>query len=309
MDHPQFETRVAEVRRFGRFYTRQIGVLQEGLLKSPYSLTEARVLYELAHREGVTAAELVKDLGLDPGYLSRILRRFAHRSLIRKAASTTDGRQSHLSLTKAGRAAFAALDRASRDEVAAMLTAIDPDAQARLCAAMQSIERVLSGGAGDRVPFLLRPHRPGDMGWIVHRQAVLYTREYGWDAQFEGLIAGIVAQFIETFDPARACCWVAERDGEVVGSVFVVPRAATEAQLRLLYVEPSVRGLRLGSRLVDEAIRFARDKGYRTMTLWTNDILVSARRIYEAAGFRLIAEEPHRSFGHDLVGQTWSLDL
>lgn len=204
---------------------------------------------------------------------------------------------------------FAVLDRASRDEVGAMLAAIDPDAQARLCAAMQAVERTLAGGATDRAPFLLRPHRPGDMGWIVHRQAVLYAREYNWDARFEGLIAGIAARFIENFDPARACCWVAERDGEIVGSVFVVPRTARKAQLRLLYVEPSARGLGLGMRLVDEAMRFARDKGYRSMVLWTNDILVAARRIYEAAGFSLIAEEPHHSFGHDLVGQTWSRDL
>jgi len=305
----EFDQRVADVRAFNRFYTRQFGLLQDGLVKSPFSLSEARVLYELAHRDQPTATDLAKDLGLDAGYLSRILRRFSQRGLVKKSRSRTDGRQSHLSLTKKGRQAFGALNRASCDEVGAIVAALDPGEQSRMTAAMETIQRLLAPGSATSEPFVLRPHRIGDMGWVVHRQAVLYAQEYDWDAHFEGLVAGVAAQFIETFDPRYECCWIAERNGEIVGSVFVVRISKTEARLRMLYVEPAARGLGVGRRLVEEAICFARDRRYRTLRLWTNDNLVSARRIYEAAGFHLVEEEPHHSFGHDLVGQTWDLDL
>jgi len=309
MPDAELDRHIAGVRAFNRFYTRQMGLLGDGYLKSAFSLAEARVLYELAHRDRPTASELARDLGLDAGYLSRILRRFVQRGLLRKSPSRTDRRQQHLALTRKGRRAFAGLDRASREEVGAALGPLDAAARRRLGAAMETVRHLLAPGPAVPAPVVLRPHRIGDMGWIVHRQAVLYAQEYGWDGHFEGLIAGIAGTFIETFDPASACCWIAERNGETAGSVFVVRHAKTVARLRLLYVEPSARGLGIGKRLVEEAIRFARERGYRKMILWTNDILVEARHIYEAAGFRLIAEEPHHSFGHDLVGQTWELKL
>jgi DNA-binding MarR family transcriptional regulator/N-acetylglutamate synthase-like GNAT family acetyltransferase len=302
--------RIAAVRQFSRFYTRRIGALREGLHDSPFSLTEARVLYELAQRDGLTAGQLAKELALDPGYLSRILRGFARRGLLDKAVSAADGRQSLLALTEAGRAAFAPLDAGSRAEIGAMLAPLPGAAQRRLIAAMRTIERLLDGGGGDpKEPYLLRGHQPGDIGWVIHRQGALYAEAYGWDERFEALVAEIAAKFINDFDPARERCWIAERDGEIVGSVFLVKQSARIAKLRLLYVEPAARGLGIGRRLVQECIRFARHKGYRKITLWTNDILVSARRIYEAAGFTLLAEERHHSFGHDLVGQNWELEL
>lgn len=309
MASPEHDQHVAGVRAFNRFYTRQMGLLQDGLLKSSYSLAEARVLYELAHRNSPTASEIATDLGLDAGYLSRILRRFVQRGLLDKSPSRTDGRRSHLVLTKKGRQAFGGLDRASRGDVAAILGDLDPGEQSRLTAAMGAIQDILVPGPAGSEPFILRPHGIGDMGWVVHRQAVLYAREYGWDGRFEGLVAGVAAQFIETFDARYECCWIAERNGEIVGSVFIVRFSETEARLRMLYVEPAARGLGVGRLLVGEAIRFARDRGYRTLRLWTNKNLVSACRIYQAAGFRLVEEEPHHSFGHDLVGQTWDLAL
>jgi DNA-binding MarR family transcriptional regulator/GNAT superfamily N-acetyltransferase len=301
--------RVAAVRRFNRFYTKRIGVLREGLHDSPFSLTAARVLYELAQRDGWSAAELAKELALDPGYLSRILRTFARRGLIDRTVCEADGRRSLLALTKAGRAAFAPLNQGSRAEIGAMLEPLSGVAQRRLVGAMHVIESLLDGAPGDRAPYLLRPHQPGDIGWVTHRQGVLYAEEYGWDERFEALVAEIGATFINKFDGARERCWIAERDGEVVGSVFLVKQSARIAKLRLLYVEPAARGLGIGRRLVRECIRFARLKGYRKLTLWTNDILVSARRIYQAEGFVLVAEERHHSFGHDLVGQNWELAL
>jgi len=303
---------VAAVRRFNRFYTRQIGVLNEGLLHSPFSLTEVRVLYELAHREQPTAAELGKALGLDAGYLSRILRGFKRRRLISRTSSAADRRRSHLSLTDAGREAFAALDARSGEEVAAMLGDLTDGEQSELLQSMQTIERLLGADVETKAAnasYLLRPHQPGDMGWVVHRHGLLYAQEYGWDERFEAMVAGIVKTFIERYDPKRERCWMAEKDGEIVGSVFLVQHSKTVAQLRLLLVEPRARGLGIGARLVAECERFARQVGYRTITLWTNSILHAARRIYERYGFALVKEAPHRSFGKDLVGQTWELEL
>jgi DNA-binding MarR family transcriptional regulator/GNAT superfamily N-acetyltransferase len=308
MAQSEFARRVEAVRRFTRFYTRQIGVLHEGLLNSPFSLAEARVLYELAHRDMPTAAELGTELGLDAGYLSRILRGFVKNGLLAKTPSEQDGRQRFLALTAKGRKAFAPLDRRSRDEVGAMVADLAPAEQARLIEAMRTVETLL-GRKTAPPAYVLRPHRPGDIGWVIHRHAALYAQEYGWDESFEALVAEIGAKFIRDFDIRRERCWIAERDGDIVGSVFLVKQSDTVAKLRLLIVEPAARGLGIGHRLVDECIRFARQAGYRQLTLWTNDILVAARRIYEAAGFRLVLEEKHRSFGHDLVGQNWELDL
>ena len=303
------DPRVDAVRRFNRLYTRRIGALRAGLLDSPFSLAEARLLYELAHRERPAAAELARDLGLDAGYLSRLLRGLERRRLISRERSKSDARQSLLSLTAAGRRTFATLDTRSDAEVRAMLGKLSDAGQRRLVEAMRDVERLLGAAPEPKVPYLLRPHRPGDMGWVVHRHAALYAQEYGWDERFEALVATIVAKFIDNFDPRRERCWIAEREGEIVGSVFLVQKSPTVAQLRMLYVEPAARGLGIGKRLVDECERFARDKGYRKIVLWTNSILHAARHIYQAAGYRLVAEEPHHSFGHALVGQTWELKL
>lgn len=303
------EERVEAVRRFNRFYTKQIGVLQESLLSSPFSLTEARVMYELAHQAQTTATQLGQELGLDAGYLSRILRDFAGRGLISKQPSETDGRQNALALTPQGEAAFALLNSRSREDIGAMLATLPVSEQHRLTEAMTTIERILNPPTERPAAYLIRPHQPGDMGWVVYRHGVLYSQEYGWDEQFEALVATIVAEFIQQFDPKFEACWMAEMDGEIVGSVFLVKKSETIAKLRLLLVEPKARGLGIGSRLVEECIRFARRMGYQKMTLWTNSILTSARHIYEKAGFTLVAEEAHHSFGHDLVGETWELTL
>jgi len=301
--------RIAAVRQFTRFYTKHIGVLREGLHESPFSLTQARVLYELAHRTAPTAADIARDLGLDAAYLSRILRAFAQRGLIARTRSDKDARQTHLSLTPAGREAFAPLDRGSHQEVAAMLAPLSAGAQARLIAAMGTIEQLLGKDTREAPPYLLRPHQPGDMGWVVGRHGALYAQEYRWNMEFEALVADIVAAFIRNFEERRERCWIAEVDGAPVGSVFLVKQSDDVAKLRLLLVEPQARGLGIGARLVSECIRFARITGYRTLTLWTNDVLIAARRIYQAAGFRLVQEEKHRSFGHDLVGQNWEMEL
>ena len=303
------DPRVDVVRRFNRFYTRRIGALRAGLLDSRFPLAEARLLYELAHREQPTASELARDLGLDAGYLSRMLRGLERKRLITRERSPSDARQSLLGLTAAGRRAAATLDTRSSAEVRAMLGKLPDAGQRRLVEAMRDVERLLGTAPEPNVPYLLRPHRPGDMGWVVHRHAVLYAQEYGWDERFEALVAKIVAKFIDDFDPQRERCWIAERGGEIVGSVFLVAKSPTVAQLRMLYVEPAARGLGIGKRLVDECERFAREQGYRKIVLWTNSILHAARHIYEAAGYRLVAEEPHDSFGHRLVGQTWELKL
>jgi len=309
----ELAARIATVRRFNRFYTKQIGVLQEGLLASEFSLTEARVLYELAYPGaaggGVSAAQLARALALDPGYLSRILAEFARRGLLTRRPSEADGRQSLLALSEAGRAAFAPLDDGARAEIGALLERLPAPAQRRLIDAMATIERLLGAPGPAREPYLLRPHQPGDIGWVIQRHGALYAEEYGWDETFEALVAEVAAKFITALDTKRERCWIAERDGAQVGSVFLVRQADDIAKLRLLLVEPAARGLGIGRRLVDECIVFARRVGYRKITLWTNDILVSARRIYQAAGFVLVAEERHHSFGHELVAQTWELAL
>ncbi len=299
------------VRHFNRFYTREIGVLEEKFLHSPFSLAEGRVIYELANRSPLTATAVGQALRLDTGYLSRLVRGLKGRGLIDGRASETDGRQRFLSLTAKGRRAFAQLDSASRTEIQSMLDRVPPDQRPRLVGAMQAIEALLGAAPQPRVSYILRPHQPGDMGWIVHRQALLYAQEYGWSGEYEALIARITADFIEHFDPKRERCWIAERDGAIVGSIFAVrdPQRDGVAKLRLLYVEPSARGLGIGARLVQEVTRFARQAGYRTLTLWTNSVLVSARRLYEAEGYTLVGEEPHHSFGNDLVGQTWERAL
>jgi DNA-binding MarR family transcriptional regulator/GNAT superfamily N-acetyltransferase len=305
------EDRIGAVRRFNRFFTRQIGVLREGLLHSPYSLTEARIIYEIAHRDVVTAADLGRELGLDAGYLSRMVSRLEQRGLLDRLPSESDGRQRLLRLTPAGEQAFALLDQRARDEVAEMLHNLSEEEQQRVLTSMQTIESVFDQGKSFKFaePFFLRSHESGDMGWVTHRHGVLYRQEYGWDERFEALVAQVVSDFINNFNPARERCWIAEMGGEIVGSVFVVQASETVAKLRLLLVEPKARGLGLGSRLVEECIRFARRNGYKKMTLWTNSVLVAARRIYERAGFKLVAQEPHNSFGHDLVGETWELGL
>jgi DNA-binding MarR family transcriptional regulator/GNAT superfamily N-acetyltransferase len=308
-DDPSLADPVAAVRRFSRFYTRQLGLLGEGLLKSDFSLTEARVLYELANRDALTASGLCHDLGLDAGYLSRILKAFRQRGLIAGAASPRDGRQTLLALTEVGRAAFEPLDRASQEDVGMMISRLVPEQTAALLQAMRTVERLMGTPDPATAPITLRPHRVGDIGWIAHRQAILYAGEYGWDETFEALAAEILALFVKNFDPASERSWIAERDGEVIGSVFVMRGSETVAKLRLLYVEPAARGLGLGRTLVDECIGFARARGYRTLTLWTNDVLVPARRVYQAAGFTCVAAAPHRSFGKDLVGETWELAL
>ena len=303
------DQKVAAVRSFNRFYTRQIGLLDKGYLKSSFSLSEVRVLYELAHRNKPTATELGKDLGLDAGYLSRMLRSFEKRGLIKRQASERDGRQSHLSLTAKGRKAFAPLEARSHDEVAAMLNKLPAAEQNRLVAAMHTIAALLGAQPEAKTPYLLRPHLPGDMGWVIHRHGVLYAQEYGWDERFEALVAEIAAKFIQHFDSKHERCWIAEKDGAIVGSVFLVKQSDDVAKLRLLLVEPSARGLGIGVRLVDECIHFARQAGYRKITLWTQSILYAARHIYQKAGFRLVHEEQHNSFGFDLVSETWELEL
>jgi DNA-binding MarR family transcriptional regulator/GNAT superfamily N-acetyltransferase len=303
------EEKISAVRQFNRFFTRQIGVLREGLLHSSYPLTEARILFELGQRGQLTASVLGRELGLDAGYLSRLLARLEQQGLLEKVRSEYDGRQRLLSLTAQGKEAAALLDQRSRAEVAEMLGELSDEDQQRLLKAMQTVEGVFTTGLKFSEPFVLRPHEPGDMGWVTHRHGVLYYQEYSWDQSFEALVAQITADFINNFKPERERCWIAEMDGEIVGSVFVVQSSITVAKLRLLLVEPKARGLGLGSRLVEECIRFARRRGYQKMILWTNSVLVEARHIYAKHGFKLTAEEPHHSYGHDLVGETWELLL
>jgi DNA-binding MarR family transcriptional regulator/GNAT superfamily N-acetyltransferase len=310
------DARVAAIRRFSRFYTRWAGALDEGYLDSPFSLAEVRVLYELAHRDAPTSTELRRELQLDAGYLSRLLSSLERRRLVRRVKSSADARRTHLQLTPKGAAEFERVSARTSRDVARLIHPLGDAEQRRLVEAMRTIETLLDTGAraeGDdrRPPYILRPPDIGDYGWIVERHGVLYAREFGWDERFEALVAGIIAEFVNHFDPSRERCWIAERDGERVGSVFLCrhPEREAVARLRLLLVEPSARGLGIGRRLVEECVRFARSRGYRTITLWTNSVLTSARRIYEQTGFTLVSEQPHRMFGPELVGQTWELAL
>ncbi|HUJ61711.1 MAG TPA: helix-turn-helix domain-containing GNAT family N-acetyltransferase [Kofleriaceae bacterium] len=305
------DRRIAAIRGFNRFYTAQIGVLQNRLHDSPFALPEARLLYELGHRENLTATALGHELGLDAGYLSRLLQSLERRGFVRKLSSAEDRRQNLLSLTPAGHAALLPLEMRARDEIADLLKPLDEKRQRALLAAMTAIETSLRPElpATRRTGFLLRPHRVGDLGWVASRHGALYAEEYGWNGEFEAFVARLVARFITHFDPAREGCWIAEVDGEPVGSAFLVRHSETIAQLRMLFVEPRARGLGIGKALVDQCIRFARQNGYRKVVLWTNRGLHAARHLYEAAGFRLLAEERHRSFGKKLVGQNWELDF
>lgn len=303
---PQLIERADTVRRFNRFYTRQIGVLQEHLLQTEFSLTEMRILYELGHRADLTSADLCQALGLNAGYLSRIISGFEKKGLIAKSRSATDARAQQLQITEAGKAVLGPLEQASRDEVVAMLQRLPEPQQEQLIEAMTRVQVLLGEGTSS---WLLRDPLPGDMGLVVQQQAVLYTREYGWNSEFEALVAEIVARYLREFDPAAERCWIAEKDGRAVGSIFVVRHDQTTAKLRMLYVDASARGLGIGQRLVAEAVRFARDAGYRQMVLWTTSNLTAARKLYESAGFRLVEEEPMHSFGKDLVSQTWALAL
>jgi DNA-binding MarR family transcriptional regulator/N-acetylglutamate synthase-like GNAT family acetyltransferase len=304
-------TQIEAVRRFNRFYTVEIGVLNQGMLDSPLALTELRVLYELSGRQQATAAELGKELRLDPGYLSRIVRRFHERGWLRRDPSSADGRQIELCLTGRGKRAFAGLDRRARDQIGALLGRCSPLDQERLIAAMATIERALGGPSpsGPGASFVIRQHQPGDLGWIVDRHGALYRREYGMDERFEALVARIAADFLARHDPRRERCWIAERDGERVGSIMLVAKSKRVAKLRCLLVDPSARGLGIGARLVDEVVRFARQAGYRSITLWTTSALVAAGHIYQAAGFQLTEEAPDELFPPGQLGQTWDLTL
>jgi DNA-binding MarR family transcriptional regulator/GNAT superfamily N-acetyltransferase len=296
------------VRSFNRFYTKQIGLLRKGYLDSRFTLSEVRVLYELAYGASLTASDLVKKLDLDPGYLSRTLRSFEKEGLIGRKPSPSDARQSLVTLTAKGRRAFQPLDRKSHDETAAMLGKLSPMDQVRLIQAMHTIERLL--GPPAPVRYKLRRHRPGDMGWVIHRHGALYNQEYGWDARFEALVAEIAAKFIHNYDPKRERCWIAESDGAIIGFVFLVRQTDTIANLRMLLVEPSARGLGLGIRLVNECVRFARKADYRKITLWTQSNLDAARGIYEKTGFQLVHQEPNPvAFGKNLISETWNLAL
>ena len=305
----ELSAHVEAVRRFSRFYTTRIGLLEEGLLDSPFSLTEGRVIWELAHRSDITATELASDLGVDAGYLSRVLRGLQRRDILRKRRSPDDGRAFLLTLGPKGRAAFGKLDAASREQIGELIGHLGPTDRARLTSAMRTVEDLLSGALEGPVPYILRDPHAGDLGWIVASHGRIYAEEYGWDDRFEATAAQIVARFVQKRDPKRERCWIAEREGENVGCVLVVARSPRVAQLRCLIVDPAARGLGIGRRLVQECIRFARQTGYRRMMLWTVDILHAARRIYEQEGFELTNEEPWDGFGPALVSQTWERPL
>jgi DNA-binding MarR family transcriptional regulator/GNAT superfamily N-acetyltransferase len=311
----RLDDRITAIRRFNRFYTRQIGVLRKNFLDTPYSLGEARVLYEIASHGSPTASAIARALDLDAGYLSRLLRNFERRGLIRRQTSPRDARQSHLSLTPRGRRAFAPLERRSQHDAATMLERLPPAAQSRLIAAMHTIQGLLDGDLAAQRPgrggagHILRAPVPGDFGWIVRRHAELYAQEYGWTAPFEGLCAQIVADFANGYDAKRERCWVAAVDGDPVGCIFLVKDSAKVARIRLLLVDPKARGLGLGAHLVDECVRFARRAGYTKITLWTHSVLTAARHIYQKAGFHLTGTERHKSWGRPVTSEFWDLDL
>jgi DNA-binding MarR family transcriptional regulator/GNAT superfamily N-acetyltransferase len=304
-------SQIASFRHFNRMYTRYIGTLDEGLLHTDYTLAEARVLYELATRTAPKATEIAEALAVDPGYLSRLLGKFERDGLLHKKTSEQDGRSTELTLTAHGSSAFTKLNALSNEQAGGTLHNLPPTARMELIRCMRSIEALLMNVDRDRPPFVLRPHRTGDMGWVVYREAVGYAEQFGWDGSFEMLAAKIVTEFLNNFEPARERCWIAEIDGHHVGHIFLVkhPAQPDTAKLRLLFVEPGARGLGLGDALVNECIRFARSAGYRRIVLWTQSILTSAHRIYQRAGFRLVKEEPHHTFGHDLIGQEWELEV
>ncbi len=299
---------VATVRNFNRFYTRQIGVLREGLLNSPYSLTQVRVLYELANRKGPTASELCQDLDLDPGYLSRLLRSFEKQGLIRKTSSSHDGRQSLLYLSPAGRQLFRKLDAQQNAEVGAMLQKLSPAQRSRLDPALRNLRAALEPEALN-LSYTLRSFRPGDIGWVIHRHGALYFAEQRYDEQFEALVAGIAAEFVQNYDPQRERCWIAEKDGQIAGCIFLVKKSKAVSKLRLLLVEPWARGLGIGKRLVAECVQFAREAGYKKIVLWTQSDLPAARHLYQQAGFQLLEQKPHHSWGRDLISEIWELKL
>ena len=303
---------IARVRAFNRDYTRRIGVLSEGLLESPYSLTEVRVMYEIAHREAVTAGELAQDLELDKGYLSRILKGFEAKKLLARRAAPEDARRQYLRLTPAGMRVFTPIEARTQEQIRALLAGLDAARRDEVLEAMDVIQQALIGGTARpaaAAPLTLRSHRPGDMGWVIQRHGEIYHREYGWNEEFEALVAEIAAEFIRKLDARRERCWIAEAQGRRVGCIFLVAKDASTAKLRLLLVEPDARGLGVGRALVAECVRFARDSGYQKIVLWTQDNLGAARRIYSKAGFVQTGQEPHHSFGYDLVAETWELEL
>jgi DNA-binding MarR family transcriptional regulator/GNAT superfamily N-acetyltransferase len=304
---------IRTVRRFNRFYTKQIGLLQDRMLSSPFSLTEVRILYEIAHRRKPTASDLIEELGLDPGYLSRSLSKLEELGLLKKERSQEDGRQSFLALTPKGQSTFRPLESRSNRQVARMLDRLTPGQRSQLLSAMHTIEERLDASDAPQAhsgAYTLRSHRPGDMGWVVHRHGELYWREYRYDERFEALVAKVVADFIQRFDPKRERCWIAEKDGEIVGTVFLVKKSKTVCKLRLLLVEPAARGLGIGRRLVSECVRFGRKAGYKKMVLWTQSELGAARHLYKEAGFRLAGRKRHNSWGRrTLVSEVWELNL
>lgn len=300
---------VAALRGFNRFYTRRLGVLNEGLLDSPFSLAEVRVMYELYANGPAMPSELAERLDMDRGYLSRLLARLEEQSLLKSQASEADRRSRNVSLTRKGRSTFAKLDAKSQSQAAELIAPMDARGRGRLMAALREMRRALGDAGVTPGPIVLRGHRPGDIGLITQRHGELYAREYGWDERFEGLVAGILSRFIEQFDPARERCWIAERDGEFLGCIFLMHKGADTAQLRMLLVEPSARGLGLGRTLVEQCVGFARRCGYKKIVLWTNSRLDAARRLYVAHGFQLVREEPHEAFGDGSVGQYWELEF
>ena len=306
---PTLQSQIAAVRGFSRFYTRKLGIIEPKLLDSPWTLQEARIIYEIAQHQSCTATDLAGALGLDAGFLSRTLQTLQRRQIVARKPSKTDRRVNELTLTAKGRAAFAELDTRSRRAVAALLDGLEEGRRAAVVHAMSTIEQTLEPPPQQPAGFLLRSHRPGDIGWVVSRHGALYAREYGWDISFEAKVAEIAAQFIKSYDASREHCWIAEVGGEPVGSIFLVKASDEVAKLRLLLVEEKARGLGVGRALTEQCIRFAREAGYASITLWTQSILVAARGIYQRAGFRRVAEEKHHSFGVDLVGETWELRL
>jgi DNA-binding MarR family transcriptional regulator/N-acetylglutamate synthase-like GNAT family acetyltransferase len=304
------EDPVAAIRHFNRFYTGQIGILREGVYQSSLPLTEVRLLYELAYRPETTAKQLSSDLRLDAGYLSRIFAKFEKNGWLKKVQSSSDRRQALLSLTRQGVAALRPMEKVSNEQVREMLATLSPDAQQQLVAAMRQIEQILDSPARDRSAFLLRPHQPGDLGWIVSRHGALYWNEYRYDQRFEAMVAGVIAEFIKNFDQKRDCCWIAERDGQRAGSVILTHESAKTAKLRALFVEPFARGYGIGRRLVQECIRFGEQADYQEITLWTQRELEAARRIYQQEHFQLMKQEPYQDWGRgDLMAETWKLDL